>query len=114
MRILVVDDEPEILISLSKWLSHNGHNSFKTSTPQRVLDFVQAGEFDAVLLDPLLPGCGGLDLISQIHDRKPKLPIIVMSFEEARIPAAQKEIFGYLTKPIDFDKLEELLRRIRL
>ena len=115
MRILVVDDEPEILTIVSKWLSKAGHHVLTTSDPQKVLEFVETRDFDVVLLDLIMPGSTGLNLITRIHEKKPKQSIIVMSvIEDTRVAvlAAQQGIEGYLTKPIDFEKLEQLLAGI--
>lgn len=116
MKILVVDDEPEILTIVSKWLSKSGHEVFTTGDPQKALDLVQAADFNVVLLDLIMPGSSGLNLISRLRERKPKQPIIVMSvIEDTRVAvlAAQEGIEGYLTKPIDFTKLDQLLGGIR-
>jgi YesN/AraC family two-component response regulator len=62
-----------------------------------------------------MPASSGIHLISRIREQKPKQKIIVMSvIEDTRVAvlAAQEGIEGYLTKPIDFKKLEEFLSRI--
>jgi two-component system, NtrC family, nitrogen regulation response regulator GlnG len=115
MKILVVDDEPEILTIVSKWLSKSGHRVLTASNPQKVLEFLEANDFDVVLLDLLMPGSSGIQLISRIHELKPNQSIIVMSvIEDTRVAvlAAQEGIDGYLTKPLDFGRLDELLREI--
>ncbi|HLH29553.1 MAG TPA: response regulator [Terriglobia bacterium] len=116
MKILIVDDEPEILTIVSKWLTRAGHQVLTTTDPQKVSEYIQATDFDVVLLDLIMPGSSGLNLIARIHEKKPKQAIIVMSvIEDTRVAvlAAQEGIEGYLTKPIDFDKLDELLRSIK-
>jgi len=115
MKILLVDDEPEILTIVSKWLSRNGHQVLTASNPQKVLQFIEANDFDVVLLDLIMPGSTGIHLISRIHELKPRQSIIVMSvIEDTRVAvlAAQEGIDGYLTKPIDFGRLDDLLRKI--
>jgi DNA-binding NtrC family response regulator len=116
MKILIVDDEPEILSIVSKWLSKKGHEVLTTTDPQKALAFVQSADLDVVLLDLIMPGSSGLNLISLIHERKKTQAIIVMSvIEDMRVAvlAAQEGIEGYLTKPIDFEKLDELLGGIK-
>jgi len=116
MKILIVDDEPEILTIVSKWLSRKGHVVLTTSDPQKALDLVESADINVVLLDLIMPGSSGLNIITRIHERKKKQAIIVMSvIEDMRVAvlAAQEGIEGYLTKPIDFDKLEELLSGIK-
>jgi len=116
MKILVVDDEPEILTIVSRWLTKAGHDVQTTGDPQRALELVESNDFNVVLLDLIMPGSTGLILIMRIRERKPKQPIIVMSvIEDTRVAvlAAQEGIEGYLTKPIDFQQLGELLKSIR-
>ena len=115
MKILVVDDEPEILTIISKWLSPSGHEVLTTTDPQKALELAATGSLNVILLDLIMPGSSGINLISRIHERQPKLPIIVMSvIEDPRVAvlAAQEGIEGYLTKPIEFDKLDELLAKL--
>ena len=115
MKILVADDEPEILTIVSKWLSRNGHRVLTATGPQRVLEFIAANDFDVVLLDLIMPGSSGIHLISRIHECKPEQSIIVMSaIEDTRVAvlAAQEGIDGYLTKRIDFGRLDKVLRGI--
>jgi DNA-binding NtrC family response regulator len=116
MNVLIVDDEPEILTIVSKWLSRNGYHVITTSDPQKALELVETTEIDVILLDLLMPGSSGINLISRIKERKETQKIIVMSvIEDMRVAilAAQEGIEGYLTKPIEFEKLEELLNRIK-
>ncbi|MBI4473531.1 MAG: response regulator [Acidobacteria bacterium] len=115
MKILIVDDEPEILSIVAKWLSQKGHDAVTTSDAERALDLVESGDFNAVLLDLIMPHASGLNLISRIHELKPGLPVVVMSvIEDTRVAvlAAKEGIEGYVTKPIEFDKLDSILSRL--
>jgi two-component system nitrogen regulation response regulator GlnG len=115
MKILIIDDEPEILTILSKWLTRGGHLVLTTSDPQKVLELVQTNNFDIIFLDLIMPGSSGIHLISRIRGLKPSQRIIVLSaIEDTRVAvlAAQEGIEEYLTKPIDFAKLDELIQRI--
>jgi DNA-binding NtrC family response regulator len=115
MKILVVDDEPEILSILSKWLTLAGHRVLTTTDPQKALDVAAREALDVVLLDLIMPGSPGINLITRMRERRPKLRIIIMSvIEDTRVAvlAAQQGIEGYLTKPIDFQKLNEMLENL--
>lgn len=115
MRILVLDDEPEILTILSKWLSAGGHQPHATADPTQALELIAAGAFDAVFLDLVMPQVNGLTFISRIHHLQPGLPVIVISgIDDLRVGvlAAQEQIDSYVTKPIDFEKLAEILERL--
>ena len=116
MRILVLDDEPEILTLVSKWLTGAGHRPQATTDPNKALELIKAQPFDAMFLDLLMPQGNGLTFISKIHNLQPKLPVIVISaVDDLRVGvlAAKENIYAYLTKPIDFDRLAELLNEIR-
>jgi two-component system, NtrC family, response regulator AtoC len=115
MRILVLDDEPDILTILSKWLTTHGHQPHATSNATQALELISRGSFDAVFLDLVMPQVNGLTFISKIHSIQPTLPIIVISgIDDTRVgvAAAQEEIDSYVTKPIDFEKLAEILKRL--
>ena len=115
MRILVLDDEPEILTIISKWLSAAGHHAHTTTNPDQALEFLTARQFDAAFLDLVMPQVNGLTFISKIHNIQPKLPVIVISaIDDLRVGvlAAKEDIYAYVTKPIDFDKLTEILNQI--
>jgi DNA-binding NtrC family response regulator len=113
MRILVLDDEPEILTIISKWLTAEGHQPDATTDAAEALDLINSNPFDAVFLDLVMPQVNGLTLISKLHDLQPDLPVIVISaIADLRVGvlAAKENIHAYLTKPIDFDKLAEILK----
>jgi DNA-binding response OmpR family regulator len=115
MKILIVDDEPEILTIVAKWLARSGHQVLTTGDPRKVMELVQADDFDVILLDLIMPASSGVHLISRIRELKPGQCIIILSaIEDTRVAvvAAQEGIEGYLTKPIDFAKLNELIQGI--
>ena len=115
MRILILDDEPDILTILSKWLTTGGHQPYATGNPAKALELIAAGAFDAVFLDLVMPQVNGLTFISKIHNLQPDLPVIVISgIDDLRVgvAAAQEQIDAYVTKPIDFEKLAGILKRL--
>jgi DNA-binding NtrC family response regulator len=116
MRILVLDDEPEILTIISKWLTAAGHRPQTTTDPAKALELIGNSPFDAVFLDLVMPQMNGLTFISRIHDLQPRLPVIVISaIDDLRIGvlAAKENIQAYLTKPIDFDRLADILKDLK-
>jgi len=115
MRILLVDDEPDILEIIGVWLQAHGHRPVPISDSREVLGLLEMEHFDLVCLDLLMPYIDGLQLISQIHKRQPGCPILILSgVDDTRIVvAAVKEgVEDYLLKPIDFEKFETILKRI--
>jgi DNA-binding NtrC family response regulator len=115
MKLLIVDDEPEILSILTTWLVRKGHQAQTTNDATKVSALLRGGSFDVVLLDLIMPAVSGLNLVSEIKRDHPSLPLIVMSvIEDTRIAVqvAKEGIEGYLTKPIEFENLERILDRL--
>jgi PleD family two-component response regulator len=71
MRILLVDDETDILSAVGRWLQQRGHRTVAISDSREVLGLMEIESFDLVCLDLLMPYVNGLQLISEIHKRQP-------------------------------------------
>ena len=70
--------------------------------------------FDVVLTDLRLPGLGGLDLVGQLHEAQPRLPIILMTAHgtiETAIEATKLGAYDYLQKPFEMRQLLGVLQR---
>jgi len=115
VRILIVDDEPDILNVVGRWLQAKGHAPVTTMDPRGVLGMIEKENFDLVCLDLMMPHLNGLGLIPEIRERKPGLPILVISgVGDTRIAvqAAKQGIEDYLLKPLEFKKLDDILKRL--
>lgn len=77
--VLVVDDEPSILDVVGIILERERHIALKAGNAAQALKAIADGGVDAVILDIVLPGRGGLDLLMEIRRDYPDLPVIVMS-----------------------------------
>src|SRR5579884_1755756 len=112
-RILVVDDEPQILRSLRTSLTAGGYEVQTAASGEESLRLLEARLPDLVLLDLMLPGISGLDVCRAIRARS-SVPIIVLSArgeERDKVAALDLGADDYLTKPFG---IEELLARIRV
>jgi DNA-binding response OmpR family regulator len=112
-QILVIEDEPGIVDFLQRGLKAYGYEV------DAALDGVSGGDralaetFDLVVLDLMLPGRSGLDVLKLIHAQKPSLPVIVLTARgevEDRVSGLDAGAIDYLTKPFS---LSELAARIR-
>ncbi|HUY35032.1 MAG TPA: sigma-54 dependent transcriptional regulator [Pirellulales bacterium] len=113
-RLLVVDDEPNVLYSLEKCLSSNALEVISASTAKEGLQLVETRKPDAVILDVRLPDMSGLDAYDRIRQIDPRLPVIVMTAfakTETAIEAIRRGAFEYLLKPVDFHRLREVVRK---
>ncbi len=111
-RILVVDDEPQIRRSLQVNLEGRGYAVETAETGELAIQAFHNRRPDVIILDLLLPGIGGVEVVRRIRELSP-VPIIVLSAmgEEARkVDALELGADDYMTKPFGMD---ELLARIR-
>jgi two-component system, OmpR family, KDP operon response regulator KdpE len=111
-RILVVDDEPQILRSLRTTLASHGYEVQTAATGEEALAAVDGRLPDLVVLDLVLPGLSGLEVCRRLRARS-SLPILVLSArgdERDKVAALDLGADDYLTKPFG---VNELLARIR-
>src|SRR5262245_13801046 len=83
-RVLIADDQPDVLEALRMLLKGEGFKIESASSPAGILEAIDAEEFDAVLMDlnyarDTTSGQEGLDLLSQLRSHDPTLPVIVMT-----------------------------------
>jgi len=78
-RILVVDDEAPLLMTLAANLELEGFSVMEASNASEALALVRENEFDVVLSDIRMPGMNGVDLCRTIHQLRPDLPVVLMT-----------------------------------
>ena len=110
LRILIVDDEAELVSALAERLELRGFSAKGVTNGSEALEYLEREECDVVLLDVKMPGLGGLEVIRRIKDMKPALEVILLtghgslkSIEEGMALGA----FDYLMKPV---KIIDLVR----
>ena len=111
-RVLVVDDEPQIVRGLKVILGNAGYRVDEATTMKEALDSVSIRPPDAVVLDLILPDGDGVDVATEIR-RWRQFPIVVLSAvgdERQKVRALDAGADDYVTKPFGS---EELLARIR-
>jgi DNA-binding NtrC family response regulator len=113
-HILVADDERSIRLMLEAGLKLNGFRVTTVPTGSKALEVARIGGIDAVLSDIYMPDGGGLDLIKDIHQIDPAIPIILMTAQgsvEAAVRAMSEGATDFIGKPFDVAAVVELLRR---
>ena len=111
-RILVVDDEPQILRVLRRGLEGQGFEVATAPDAESGLDIFKASAFNLIVTDLRLPGMGGTELCGRVRQSS-TVPIIVLSVkgdETTKVQAFDAGADDYVTKPFG---IEELLARIR-
>jgi len=112
--ILVADDDRAIRVVLSQALAQLGHNVRAASDATTLWEWVREGEGDVIITDVVMPDENALDLIPRIRERRPDLPIIVMSAQNTlvtAIRATERGAFEYLAKPFDLTNLVSAVER---
>jgi PAS domain S-box-containing protein len=116
-RLLAVDDEPQILRYFQRTLGEAGYEAIVTSDPSQVATLVESEEPDLILLDLIIPGTSGFELLRQIREFS-NVPVIIVSAserEEDTVQALKMGADDYVTKPFSptelFARIDAALRR---
>jgi two-component system invasion response regulator UvrY len=113
LRILIVDDHPIVRQGLRQTLADADEvidivEIGEAATPQEALDLVRQRTWDAVILDIALPGKGGLEVLKDIKQEAPRLPVLILSMyseDQYAVRALRAGAAGYLTKEAAPEKL---------
>jgi two-component system OmpR family response regulator len=115
MNVLVVEDDPVIGKSLSKGLSEAGHACVWVKNGEYGLEHSLSQRFDAILLDLLLPGLPGLDVLQRIRAAGVRTPILLLTAlgaVEERVTGLKAGADDYLVKPFAFPELMARLEAV--
>jgi DNA-binding response OmpR family regulator len=113
LKLLVVEDEMRMVELLRKGLAEEGHTVVCAGDGKEGLDLARNYEFDAIILDIMLPNLNGYDLAYQLRKEKVATPVLMLTAKDS-VPDLVRGLDSgaddYLTKPFAF---EELLARLR-
>jgi len=114
MRILLVDDEEELVTTLAERLSYRGIEADWTTTGARAVELAAATAYDVAVLDVKMPSIGGIELKKRLERISPDTKFIFLtghgSEDDFRIGSAEAEC--YFVKPLDIDTLIATLRKV--
>ncbi|MBE6994040.1 MAG: response regulator transcription factor [Ruminococcaceae bacterium] len=111
-RILIVEDEEKLARFIELELSHEGYEVEKTCDGRDGLELLQSGRFDLCLLDIMLPGLNGMEILRRLR-KTSDMPVILLTARDAvmdKVAGLDMGAQDYITKPF---AIEELLARIR-
>jgi CheY-like chemotaxis protein len=112
-NILVADDSETILLLMRTRLEMAGHTVETAEDGQDVIDHISAGFVpDVLLLDAMMPRKSGIDALRELRAAGHAVPALIVSAHQNRGDAdapTDLEVNGYITKPIDFDRLLETI-----
>ena len=102
IRLLVVDDEPHIRSALTRALNLVGYVAWEAASGEEALTVLDQAPYDLMILDMLMPGLKGIDVMQRAHQKHPELLIIVLTGHadlESAIAAVKSDAVDYLLKP---------------
>jgi two-component system, OmpR family, KDP operon response regulator KdpE len=114
-RVLVVDDDPQILRAVRTSLQGHGYKVLTAGNGETAIDFLSDSEVDLVLLDLGLPGIDGQEVLSRVRAWT-EVPIIVLTVREAqeeKVRAFQAGADDYVTKPFGMPELLARMSAVR-
>lgn len=114
MRILVAEDQPQLLTMLVKNLTLAGYTVDGVADGAEALAYLDVTDYDAAVLDVMMPRVDGLTVLQTVRDRGSALPVLLLTARDAvqdRVGGLDAGADDYLTKPFAMD---ELLARLRV
>jgi two-component system OmpR family response regulator len=115
MRILVVEDEPKMAALVARALREEGHAADVAAQGEDALWMAQAAHYDAIVLDVMLPGLDGFEVLRRLRTDAVWTPVLMLTARDAvgdRVGGLDSGADDYLTKPFSFAELFARLRAI--
>ncbi len=120
MRLLIIEDDPETADYLRRGLGESGHNADYAATGPDGLVMARDGDYDALIVDRMLPGLDGLTVIQSLREQNVGTPVLILSAlgkVDDRVRGLKAGGDDYLVKPFAFSellaRLEALVRRAK-
>ena len=114
-RILLVDDDKNTADGLKKILLQDGYDTGCTYTGKEALDLIEVEHFDIVITDMKLPDISGFSIIEKVKKKNVDIAVVMItafSSIQTAIDAMKKGADDYLTKPVNIEELELILKKI--
>ncbi len=114
MKLLIVEDKKSICQTIAKHLKDEGYTVDACFDGADALAYIEGTEYDAIILDIMLPGVDGITVLRTIRSQKLKTPVLLLTAKssvEDKVKGLDSGADDYLTKPFS---LEELSARIRV
>lgn len=117
LKILVADDHPVVRMGLKQILSETKDMTVadEAQTGQEILKKVAKNDYDVILLDISMPGKNGLDILRELKNKKPKIPVLILSIypeDQYAVRVLKLGAAGYLTKESAPEELINAIRKV--
>jgi DNA-binding NtrC family response regulator len=115
MRLVVIDDDPQNLKLVKFLLANDGLEIHTASDPQAGMELIRRLRPEVVLLDLVMPGVQGMEMLERIVDFDPAIDVILITGHystESAVEAIQKGASDYFPKPLSAEKLQQRIRQL--
>lgn len=113
-KLLIVDDDPDLRSELRDFL--DGYEIQEASSGKEALDMLKrANQISLVLLDVMMPGLNGIDVLNEIKRTDPGLGIVIFtghSSKDVAIEALKGHADDYIEKPLDIERMKEVIEKV--
>jgi len=116
MKILIVDDEINIRMTLKDILDDEGYETLMAGTGEKAISIAAKENIDMIILDVKLPGIDGIETFKQIHKNKPELDVLMISGHSdisTAVNAVKLGAYDFLEKPLSMIKILTAARNIQ-
>jgi DNA-binding response OmpR family regulator len=115
MRILLLEDDQETAEALVKGLTQEGHEVSAARDVESARAWISETAFDAAVLDVMVPGGSGYDVLAEFRGREPRVPVLMLTARgavEDRVAGLDHGADDYLVKPFSFAELAARVRAL--
>src|SRR5450755_2202742 len=114
LEILLVDDAIEVRTDMAEYFARQGHHVEQCGDGDQALDLLERRVFDVVVLDLVMPGRSGLDVLRELNARHVECEVVMLTGEatiESAVDAMKLGAREFLKKPISLKELDRLVRK---
>lgn len=114
LELLLVDDDSALRSDIASYFSRHGHRVEQAENGEQALDRLEQRAFDVLVVDLMMPGLSGLDVLKELQKRNAECEVVVLTGEatiESAVEAMKLGAREFLTKPISLKELDRLVRK---
>ena len=112
--LLLVDDEENLREDMSRYFSRCGYRVSDCGDAQQALEFCDRRAFDVMIVDMMMPGMSGLELLDRLKSRGNEAEVVMLTGQgtiETAVEAMKLGAREFLTKPVSLKELDQLVRK---
>jgi DNA-binding NtrC family response regulator len=114
LDLLLVDDDDELRGDMARFFTRHGHRVAQCGSGDEALELIEQRAFDVMVLDLMMPGRTGIDVLKELQARGAECEVVILSGEatvESAVEAMKLGAHEVLTKPISLKELDRLVRK---